>query len=108
MLVDIEGNVVTKPFVKKGEINISPTDDMRVLRDGRVVWASINAAGNLSVNYLATPALVKNINTNPTGEDKMLRFFRTTSTINNFNSESFIQMSLKTTKNQIKKKFLLK
>ena len=55
MLVDFNGKVITPEFEYKGHINLSPSDDMRILNDGRVVWANIDRKNQLFINYLPTP-----------------------------------------------------
>lgn len=109
MVVDFAGNIVTKPFIVEGDINISPSDDMRILNDGKVVWANILLNGQLFINYLAAPTPMPVVDTTSVKEDSVtiLRHINTLAIPQNVN---FVQLrqTLKRNYKEKNKRFLKK
>jgi hypothetical protein len=71
MLVDFSGNFITRPYVVDGPISVSPSDDMKVLNDGKVVWTYIDKNNLLNIFYLPAPAQLKLVDTTPVREDTL-------------------------------------
>jgi hypothetical protein len=72
MLVDFNGVIVTSPYVYAGPINVSPSDDMKTLNDGRVIWTFVDRSNNLNIFYLPAPPAVRIVGTSPVREDTLI------------------------------------
>jgi len=105
MLVDFSGNIITQPFVYDGNPNVSPSDELRVLLDGTVVWSFIGLDNTLSLYYLQAPPANKTIITTPVMEDGLLAISGSvyTGAPAYYYSSSFIEMYTKTKKNFLRK-----
>ena len=67
MVVDFSGNIVSQPFLVSTNISVSPSDDLRYLNDGTVVWAYVDIYNEIKIFSLPTPPQMNlNYSTVPT------------------------------------------